>query len=107
MDVSNKTLYFIFYELCYGSEFLGVEFFFRGFLVLSLIRICGQQSLLPIACFYCTIHFGKPVAEAISSLAGGLLLGIISYHTRSIRGVLIIHLGIAWMMEIIGWIAGS
>ena len=45
------------------------------------------------------------MGEAISSFAGGMLLGIISYNTKSIRGGLMVHLGIAWMMEIAGFIA--
>jgi hypothetical protein len=57
-----------------------------------------------VACFYCTIHFGKPPGEAISSFWGGLLLGIISYNTKSIWGGLIVHLGIAWMMEAGSWL---
>ncbi len=95
---------YIIYELCYGFDFVSIEFFFRGFLVLALLRICGMQCILPIACFYCTIHLGKPMGEAISSFFGGLLLGIISYNTGSVWGGLIVHLGIAWMMELGGWL---
>jgi hypothetical protein len=47
------------------------------------------------------------MGEAISSFWGGILLGILSYHTGSIRGGLTVHLGIAWMMEAAGWIALS
>jgi len=45
------------------------------------------------------------MGEAISSFAGGLLLGIISYHTKSIWGGFIIHLGIAGLMELAGFIS--
>ncbi|MBS1511181.1 MAG: hypothetical protein JST86_10085 [Bacteroidetes bacterium] len=93
------------YEICYGFDFVSIELFFRGFLVLSLLRICGTQCIVPMACFYCSIHLGKPAGEAVSSFWGGLLLGIVSYHTRSIRGGLVVHLGIAWLMEICGWLA--
>ena len=75
------------------------EFFFRGFLILSLFRICGAKCIIPAACFYCAIHLGKPAGEAISSFWGGLVLGIISYNTKSIWGGLIVHLGMAWFME--------
>ena len=44
------------------------------------------------------------MAEAISSFFGGTLLGIVAYNTGSIWGGLIVHLGIAWMMEIGGWV---
>jgi membrane protease YdiL (CAAX protease family) len=105
LDLSSKKWYYIIYELCYGFDFLSIELFFRGFLILSLFKICGPQCIIPVACFYCTIHFGKPAGEAISSFWGALLLGIISYNTRSIWGGLIIHLGIAWLMELISWLS--
>ncbi len=92
------------FELSYGSDFFTIEFFFRGFLVLGFAKWVGKDAILPMACFYCTIHFGKPLGECISSYFGGLLLGIVVYNTRSIWGGLIVHLGIAWMMEIAGYI---
>ena len=92
------------FELSYGSDFLGIEIFFRGFLILAFIKWVGKDAILPMACFYCTIHFGKPLGECISSYFGGILLGIVVYNTRSIYGGLIVHLGIAWLMEIGGYI---
>ncbi|MGG9970969.1 CPBP family intramembrane glutamic endopeptidase [Ferruginibacter sp. SUN002] len=102
-SLADKWRYLIF-ELSYGFDFVSIEFFFRGFLVLALAQICGTHCIIPIACFYCTIHLGKPMGEAISSFFGGMLLGIISINTGSIWGGLIVHLGIAWMMEIGGWL---
>ena len=95
--------YKLIYELSYGVDFITIELFFRGFLVLAFVRFLGQEAVIPMAVFYCSIHFGKPVAECVSSFFGGLLLGIIVYHTRSIAGGLLVHLGIAWMMEAGGW----
>lgn len=103
-DGWTGKLRYLVYELCYGFDFVSIEFFFRGFLILSLMRICGPHCIIPVACFYCTIHLGKPMGEAISSFWGGLLLGIISYNTGSVWGGLIVHLGIAWLMEIGGWL---
>lgn len=105
LELPQKKWYYFLYELCYGFDFISIEFFFRGFLILSLYKICGPHCIIPMACFYCTIHFGKPMGEAISSFWGGLLLGIISYNTQSIWGGLLVHLGIAWMMEAGSWIA--
>lgn len=104
LDVSNKGARYFFYELCYGFDFISIEFFFRGFLILALAKICGPHCIIPVACFYCTIHFGKPMGEAISSFWGGMLLGIVSFNTGSVWGGLIVHLGIAWLMEAGGWI---
>jgi hypothetical protein len=91
------------YELSYGIDFLSIELFFRGLLVIGVVRYAGERAILPMAAFYCTIHFGKPLGECISSFVGGLVLGVLAYRTRSILGGLIVHLGLAWMMEIGGW----
>lgn len=104
LSLSHKTLRYIMYELSYGFDFISIEFFFRGFLILAFCKFAGTQAILPAACFYCTIHFGKPLGEAISSFFGGTLLGLISYHSKSIWGGLIVHLGIAWLMEVAGFI---
>jgi membrane protease YdiL (CAAX protease family) len=104
LDLPSKRWHYIVYELCYGFDFVSIEFFFRGFLILSLLKVCGRHCIIPVACFYCSIHFGKPMGEAISSIWGGLILGIVSYNTRSIWGGLIVHLGIAWLMEAGSWL---
>jgi len=92
------------YELSYGSDFVGIELYFRGFLILAFAKWVGKDAILPMALFYCTIHFGKPLGECISSFFGGLILGVVTYHTRTIWGGLIVHLGIAWLMELGGYI---
>ena len=102
---SDNLSRFILFELAYGLDFLSIEFFFRGFLIIAFIRYCGMRAIIPAACFYCCIHLGKPMPEAISSFFGGLLLGVISYHTLSIWGGLLIHIGIAWLMEIAAYVS--
>lgn len=102
--VSTKWLWSFLYELSYGSDFFSIELFFRGLLVLGFIKYVGKDAILPMAAFYCSIHFGKPLLECISSYFGGILLGIVVYRTGSIWGGLIAHLGIAWMMELGGYI---
>jgi hypothetical protein len=105
LELPSKQWHYLLYELCYGFDFVSIEFFFRGFLILSLMKICGKHCIIPVACFYCTIHFGKPMGEAISSFWGGMLLGIVSFNTGSVWGGLMVHLGIAWSMETGGWVA--
>jgi hypothetical protein len=104
---SYSTFYKLLYELSYGTDFLTIELFFRGFLIIAFSKWFGKNCILPMACFYCTIHFGKPMAECISSFFGGLVLGIITYNTRTIWGGLIVHLGIAWMMELGGYLGNK
>ena len=90
------------FQLCYGSDFVFVEFFFRGFMVLGFTRLLGIRAIIPMVVVYALIHFEKPLLEALSSIIGGLVLGVISYRTKSIYGGIILHLGIAYMMEIAG-----
>lgn len=104
LQTGRQAWRYVVYELSYGFDFVSIEFFFRGFLILSLMNICGTHCIIPVACFYCAIHFGKPMGEAISSFWGGLLLGIICFNTGSIWGGLLVHLGIAWFMEAGGWL---
>lgn len=106
-DADPAWWYKLLFELSYGSDFLSIELFFRGFLVIGFARWAGKDAIIPMACFYCTIHFGKPLGECISSYFGGLLLGIVSYQTRSIYGGLMVHLGIAWLMEAGGYIGNT
>jgi hypothetical protein len=96
--------YRLLYEISYGIDFITIELFFRGFLVFAFVRYAGPSAVLPMAVFYCSIHFGKPLFECISSFFGGLLLGVVALRTQSILGGLIVHLGIAWMMEIGGYV---
>jgi hypothetical protein len=99
-DTSSRPwLQRLLYEISYGIDFITIEVFFRGFLVLAFAHFAGKDAILPMAAFYCVIHFSKPLGECISSYFGGLLLGILVYKTHTIIGGLIVHLGIAWLME--------
>ena len=104
-NAAHKTLLSFIYELCYASDFITTEFFFRGFLIMAFTRYAGAQAILPMCVFYVTIHFGKPLGETISFFFGGWLLGILAYETRSIYGGIIVHLGIAMMMEVVAYCA--
>lgn len=87
------------YELCYGFDFISVELFFRGFLVVALSRFVGKDAILVMVVVYAFLHFGKPAGETISSIFGGYILGILAYSSRNIYGGLVAHLGVAWGME--------
>ena len=106
IESSQQTSIFhwLFFETVYALNFLSIEFFFRSFLIIAFLRISGVHAIIPAACFYCCIHFDKPLAEAISSFFGGWLLGIICYYSKSIWGGCLIHVGIAWLMELFAWL---
>ncbi|XZF13226.1 CPBP family intramembrane glutamic endopeptidase [Chitinophagaceae bacterium MMS25-I14] len=103
-DQPFRKIYTFLYEVCYSSDYIVTEFFFRGFLILAFARFIGYKAIIPMCVFYVTIHFDKPLGEAISSFFGGYLLGLLVYKTRSIYGGIIVHLGIALLMEVIGLI---
>lgn len=95
------------YEFLYGFDYVAIELFFRGFVLYALSRFIGKGAIIPMATMYVFIHFGKPVGETMSSFFGGMILGVIAYETNSIIGGIIVHCGIAYMMEIGGFLGNS
>ncbi len=92
--------YFSIYEPFYLLGFVMVEWLFRGFLVVGMVHLLGHRAILPAAAFYCVFHFGKPLGECISSFFGGYILGVFAYYSRSIWGGIIVHMGIALLMDL-------
>lgn len=89
----------ILFQLAYGLDFITVELLFRGALIIGLSRLMGREVLLPMVAVYCALHFGKPMGEAISSIFGGYILGVIALYGRNIWGGALIHIGVALGME--------
>ncbi len=100
----NKNLIITIYELSYAFSFFIVELIFRGFFIFALVKYLGKSVVLPMAVSYCILHFGKPLGEAISSLFGGYLLGVIAYKTQNIYGGIMVHIAIALLMELFAFI---
>lgn len=96
--------YTLIYETAYALDFVMTELIFRGTLVVGLMILMGRSAILPMVVFYCSIHFGKPLLEAISSIFGGYILGALAYQTRHIWGGIMVHICIALTMEIMGFI---
>jgi hypothetical protein len=88
------------YEVLYGMDFFNVEFLYRGFFVIGMAKVLGKEAILPMVCSYCFLHFGKPLGESISSIFGGYMLGVVAFYTRNIWGGVMVHIGLAWMMEL-------
>jgi len=95
----NRWVAVLIYEISYGSDFISVELFFRGFLIMAFSRLLGENVVLAMAASYCFLHFGKPLGESVSSIFGGYILGIIALRTQHIWGGIMIHVGVAWLME--------
>ncbi len=92
------------FETAYMSDFVMVELFFRGALVIGMGSVIGRSAVLPMVMVYVALHFGKPVLETISAAFGGFFLGALAYQTRHIWGGVIIHMGIALIIELIRFI---
>lgn len=91
-------------ESFYGLRFIGVELFFRGLMIIGAIRFIGRHAVLPTAVLYSIWHFGKPMGEAIGAFFGAYILGVLAYRTKSIVGGIIIHLGVAFLMELFAFL---
>ena len=96
-----KAVHYFIFETCYILDFISIELFFRGLLIATVSRVLGVHGIIPVALFYFSIHLGKPMPEAISSFFGGLILGAVSYETKSIWGGWLVHCGIALLMELL------
>lgn len=83
----------------YAMQFVGVEFFFRGFLLFAPLRVLGPWVLPGMVMAYCMLHFEKPGLESVGSIIAGTTLGIVALRTRSIYAGMVIHIAVAWSMD--------
>lgn len=99
--LANRSLFDLWsWELMYAVQFVSLEFFFRGFLLQGLRRAFGAGAIFVMIVPYCMIHYGKPMAETFGAIGAGLILGTIAMRTRSIWGGVMIHVGVAWTMDL-------
>lgn len=87
------------WELAYAAQFVGLEFFFRGFMVHGLKHRFGVYAVFVSMVPYVQIHFGKPMPEATASIVAGVVLGYMSLVTRSVWLGAALHIGVAWGMD--------
>jgi membrane protease YdiL (CAAX protease family) len=92
---SDLRIWWIFYVL----QFVAVETFFRGFLVLGLAKRFGQASIFIATIPYLMIHFSKPPVEALASIIGGIVMGYLAYRTKSVWWGIALHVSVAALMD--------
>ena len=92
------------WELLYASSFIALELFYRGFILGMLRRSLGPYAIFVMIVPYCMIHFGKPVAESTGAIFAGIALGTLAMATRSIWGGVVIHISIAWTMDLLAMV---
>jgi len=87
------------WEISYGLQFVGLEFFFRGFMVHGTKHRFGFYAVFVMTVPYCMIHFGKPMPETFGAIVAGVVLGFMSLKTRSIWMGAAIHMSVALSMD--------
>lgn len=92
------------FETAYLLDFFNVEFLFRGVLIVGVSQVIGKDAILPMVSAYCFLHFGKPLGECLSSIVGGYILGVVAFYTRNIWGGVMVHMGLAFMMEVVAFL---
>jgi membrane protease YdiL (CAAX protease family) len=89
------------WEAAYGLQFFALEFFFRGFMLFGLARFIGSYAIYVMALPYTMIHFTKPFPEAVMAFFAGIVLGTLALRTRSLYGGVVIHVTVAWSMDLL------
>lgn len=88
------------YQLFYGLQFLGVEAFFRGFLLFGLYPRLGYYAIPVMVVPYVMIHFGKPAPETFAAIVAGFLLGYLALRSRSFLWGAALHWSVAITMDL-------
>jgi len=99
--LANRSWFdFLAWELIYLSQFVFLEFFFRGFMLKSLKPAFGVNAIFIMCLPYLMIHFSKPWLEATGAILFGLFLGVLAMRSRSIWGGVVVHAGVAVSMDV-------
>ncbi len=91
---------FIKWEGFYLLQFVGLEFFFRGFMVHGTKHRFGFYSVFVMMVPYCMIHFGKPWQETTGAIMAGIALGALSLKSKSVWLGVAIHFSVAITMDL-------
>jgi membrane protease YdiL (CAAX protease family) len=89
------------WEAFYAAQFVSLEIFFRGFMLAGLRRAMGANAIFVMIVPYCMIHYGKPMSETLGAIGAGVILGTVAMRTKSIWGGVVIHIGVATMMDVL------
>lgn len=91
----------VLWECFYLSQFLALEFFFRGFMLSQLRPWAGHGAIFIMVIPYCMIHFPKTGSETLGAIIAGIVLGALAMRGRSIWGGVFLHCGIALTMDLL------
>lgn len=83
----------------YALQFVAIELFFRGFLVLGLAPRFGTGAVALAVVPYILVHLSKPVPEVIGAAFAGVTLGILVLRSRSIWLGVAVHVIVALSLD--------
>ena len=89
------------WQIFYGLQFLGVEAFFRGFMLFGLQPKLGRYAIAVMVIPYTMIHFGKPAPETFAAIIAGFALGHLALKSRSFLWGWMLHWGVAITMDLL------
>lgn len=92
---------FITWELFYLLQFVGIEYFFRGFILFNCKPIFHENAVYISVIPYCMIHFGKPMPETIGAIVAGIFLGKMALRSGSILPGIALHYTVALSMDLL------
>lgn len=87
-------------------DLTSAEFLFRGFLMFALLRVAGPIAVLVATFPFVMTHLGKPEAETLSTLGGGLVFGWIDWRTGSVLWSTAFHVWILTLVIVAAAAAG-
>jgi membrane protease YdiL (CAAX protease family) len=85
-------------------DLFSAEFLFRGFLMLALIRAIGPIGVLVATLPFVFSHLTKPELELLSTLAGGMAYGWLTWRTGSILWGALAH---TYILTLVMWAAAT
>lgn len=92
---------FLAYELGYAVQFLGLEAFFRGYLLFGLRdRLGAAWAVAVMTVPYVMIHAGKPPLEIAGAVLAGFALGHLALRSRSFVPGFVVHVFVALSMDL-------
>jgi uncharacterized protein len=96
------------FDLSLVLYFIAWESFFRGYLTLGLEKTFGVWAAFIQMLPFVVVHFDKPFLEALSSVFGGLVVGLLALRTRSFWYGAFLHIVLAVGMDLlvtarVGW----
>ncbi len=87
-------------------DVIPAEVFFRGFLLFALLRAIGPLAVVVATLPFAFSHLGKPEAETLSTLGGGLVYGWLDWRTGSVLWSGLAHTWILGLMVLAAGAAG-